>query len=138
MKLQRERTIVRKLREDSRKRIARVARETGIPRATINRWLKKQDVIAKFTVLPDFERLGYRFSALYFAGPKSNALKEFLERNRYVNNAYRIAGEYSYMFECIFSSVREMDRFERRLRRLRCGFRQHFIRREFGKEEFVP
>jgi DNA-binding Lrp family transcriptional regulator len=53
--------IINALRQDSNKPISRLSKEIGIPRATlqdrINK-LVKQGVIKKFTIIPDFGKLG--------------------------------------------------------------------------------
>lgn len=53
--------IINALRKDSNKPISRLSKEIGIPRATlqdrINK-LVKQGVIKRFTVIPDFAKLG--------------------------------------------------------------------------------
>lgn len=53
--------IINALRQDSNKPISRLSKEIGIPRATlqdrINK-LVKQGVIKKFTIVPDFGKLG--------------------------------------------------------------------------------
>lgn len=53
--------IINALRQDSNKPISRLSKEIGIPRATlqdrINK-LVKQGIIKKFTIIPDFGKLG--------------------------------------------------------------------------------
>lgn len=100
--------------------------------------MKKQKVVMKYTCLPDFEKLGFHFSVVYFVGHKSKALLSFIKGNSHVNNAYRISNCYSCMLECVFSKMEEIEKFEQELRSLKCGYRLHFITEEIMREGFMP
>ncbi|MBO3757827.1 MAG: Lrp/AsnC family transcriptional regulator [Thermoproteota archaeon] len=58
---EKDEVIISALRQDSNKPISRLSKEIGIPRATlqdrINK-LVKQGIIKKFTIIPDFGKLG--------------------------------------------------------------------------------
>lgn len=61
--------ILAKLREDSSRSLAEIARELGLPRPTVNyriQRLRKNGVIRRFTVLRDYRLLGQGLTTFVF------------------------------------------------------------------------
>ncbi len=119
-----DRRLVELLAEDSRKSIRDLARELGLAPSTVHARLKRlveSGVIKRFTVLPDYEVLGYNVTALILLqveGGKIVDTGELIARNPHVIMVYDITGDYDLAVIAKFRSVSELDGFLKEINRL--------------------
>jgi DNA-binding Lrp family transcriptional regulator len=108
--------ILHYLRQNSRTNLTTISRKTGIPVSTIFDKIKmyEQEFVHKFTVLLDFQKLGYnvRAKVLLKVDPQSrDKLRAYLMAHQSVNNLFRINNGYDFALECVFTSIREVEEF---------------------------
>ena len=80
-----ERKLIAELMRDSRRSDRELARAVGVSQPTISRAiakLKKDGVIREFTVIPDYEKLGYHLVAFTLVKNRTGITKEELENAR--------------------------------------------------------
>ena len=104
------------LRRDGRQTLTNLSRETRIPVSTIYDKLKEYDnsLISKNTVLLDFNKLGYftrATIAVRTLQKDREELREFLLKHRHVNSLYKINNGFDFMFDCIFTHMKELEEF---------------------------
>jgi DNA-binding Lrp family transcriptional regulator len=109
--------ILEALKENSRKSIKEIAKETGIPRTTVFdriKKLRKEKVIKKFTLIPDYERLG--LEAMAFILIEFNPVKGVSQRNvakeiaklKGVLEVHLISGEWDILVKARAKSMHEI------------------------------
>jgi len=119
-----DRRIVALLAQDSRKSIRDLARELGLAPSTVHARLRRlvaEGVIRRFTVLPDYEALGYGVTALILLqveGGKIIDIGEYIARDPHVIMVYDITGDYDLAVVAKFRSVSDLDRFLKSINRL--------------------
>src|SRR3989338_2235185 len=94
--------ILEELKRNSRASTVDISRKTGIPRVTVHERIKKlvdKEIIKKFTVIPDYKKLGNETSAFVVISYLPNKLiqKEVAEKIAKVPDVYEIhliAGEW--------------------------------------------
>ncbi|MBS3067885.1 Lrp/AsnC family transcriptional regulator [Candidatus Micrarchaeota archaeon] len=94
--------ILEELKRNSRASTVDISRKTGIPRVTVHERIKKlvdKEIIKKFTVIPDYKKLGNETSAFVLISYLPNKLiqKEVAEKIAKVPDVYEIhliAGEW--------------------------------------------
>lgn len=100
--------IMGELRKDSRSSTADVSRRTGIPRVTVHeriRRMKEKGVIRRFTVLPDYKKLGLNTTAFVLVSydPHSKftqrQLADKIARMDYVYEAHILAGDWDMLLK---------------------------------------
>lgn len=130
--------VISKLREDARSSILDIARSTNISRAIVFRKMRKIDkyYVKKYTVIPDFKRLGFEIRALFLVAGAGKRMRNFLLRNRHVNSATNISGGYSLMIDSIFRNLSELSAFEEKLGVYCTKRRVHFVVDEIKREAF--
>lgn len=104
--------IIKQLRNDARKSIAAISRETNTPVSTVYDRIKKlEKCIIKHTSLIDFSKLNHHVHIhLYLKGKEPGKLFEFLNSSKCLNNLRRVEG-YDFLAECIFPDMRGMHDF---------------------------
>jgi Lrp/AsnC family transcriptional regulator for asnA, asnC and gidA len=114
--------IISKLRSDARQPLTIISKELKIPVSTLYEKIKNFEgsVIRKYTIIPNYEKLGFSLRIIYFLNFKDNKienekLKEFLVNHPNVNSVFRISGNYNFVVDCIFKSVQEMHEFARKI-----------------------
>lgn len=104
------------LREDSRKKLTDISKNTRIPVSTLFDMLKilQESVIKKSTILLDFSALGYNAHAciLLKAGKEGKeALRKHLVIHPSVNSVFKINNEWDFLIETVHKDLRELDEF---------------------------
>lgn len=116
--------LVKLLARDSRRSIRELARELGMAGSTIHARLHKlveNGVIKRFTVLPDYEALGYSVTAvilLQVEGGKILDAGEYIAKDPRVIAVYDITGDYDLAVIAKFRSVNDLDSFVKKVNRL--------------------
>lgn len=120
--------ILDKLLEDSSKSLASIARELDLPRPTVNyriQRMRKNEVIRKFTVLRNHERLGRGMTTFVFvrhSPGEGTGVRELAERLSEFSSVYEshvITGEWDVLLKVRTDDLEEMgELLMERLRRV--------------------
>jgi DNA-binding Lrp family transcriptional regulator len=111
------------LRGDGRQKLAELYRSTGIPISTLFDKLgtfKKNNIIDKYTVLLDFEKIGFAIRAnlvIRAAPDTSEKLGSYLRTHGNVNNLWKINHGYDYMVEVILRNMNEVEEFTEKIQK---------------------
>lgn len=137
--------IILQLRNNARKRITSIARETNIPATTIYdkvRGHEKKGMIKKHAALLDFSKFGYPARAHFAVRVKKDSrkeLQEFLLGKPNINSLYRVNYGYDFLFEAVFKDLPDIEAFSEALEQnfdIEELKRFHVIE-ELKKEEFL-
>ncbi|HWG90298.1 MAG TPA: Lrp/AsnC family transcriptional regulator [Candidatus Thermoplasmatota archaeon] len=110
---EKDRLILKELREDAKKTTKTIAERTNIPRTTVHDRINKMEqsgIIRKFTVIPDYELVGEPTTAFVFvsynhtAGTNQRELAEELSKLEGVYEVHLISGDWD-----ILAKVRGRD-----------------------------
>lgn len=135
--------IMSHFRQNARKNLTKISRETGIPVSTIFDKLRKYNgsLIRKHTCLLDFSKLGYDVRVtLMLRIPKERReeVKSFLMARNDINTIYRINNGYDYLVEGIFKGMRDYQQFMERLDDFKIKSRNEFyVLDEIKREGFL-
>jgi len=105
------------LRENSREKLTTISKNTRIPISTLFDTLKELQenyIIKKSTVLLNYEKLGYRTTALIlFKVDKEQKQKfrDYLGNNSSVNTIFKVNNDYDLIVETVHKNIRELDNF---------------------------
>lgn len=85
------------LRENSRQKLKDICKSTKIPISTVYDILKrlKRDLIKKFTIIPNYYKLGYKTHAILILNPQiknKSRLQSYLLLHPTINNFYMVDG----------------------------------------------
>ena len=134
--------LLKHLRKNSRKSLAKVGEEADIPVSTLFDALKRLEsgVIKKHVSLLDFNKMGYHIKVnITMSARNKNGLKEFLIRDERVNNLYCLTNDYHFFAECIFKDLKEAEDFKEKLKEFGINqLHENFVLEEIKKEEFLP
>ncbi len=108
------------LRQNSRLSLTEMSRKTNIPVSTIYERLRSYygDIIKRYTVLLDFNKLGYGIRVSIFLKVANNnreKLLRYLEQQQQINNAYRISHGFDILCDAIFTDIGSAEEFTRDL-----------------------
>ena len=139
----RELLILTHLRADSRKSLAMISRETGIPISTIFDKVNKlgKSTISKYSPLLDFQKLGFGIRinfALKANDKKKQELKDFLLKNKNVNSILRLNNGFDFFIDVVLKNMKELEEFYDNLRKFKIKKKKEFfIIEDLKKEEFL-
>lgn len=117
--------LVKLLAQDSRLSIRMLARELGLAPSTIHSRLRKlmeTGLIKRFTVAPDYEKLGFSLTALILLqveGEKILDVGEYIARDPRVMQVYDITGDYDLAVVAKFRNIDELDSFIKTVNRMK-------------------
>jgi len=135
--------ILTHLRADSRKSLAMISRETGIPISTIFDKVNKlgKSTISKYSPLLDFQKLGFGIKinfVLKAHDKKKQELKDFLLTNKNVNSILRLNNEFDFFIEMVFRDMKGLEEFSESLEKFKIKKKKEFfIIEDLKKEEFL-
>lgn len=130
-------------RNNARKPLTRISRETHIPVSTIFDKLKayEKELIKKYTTLIDFKKVGFDIHALMlFKVDKASkqSFQEFIMRHHRVNNVFRVNNDYDFVVEAVFKDMADYQDFIDRTDSFDVHERKDFfIVREITRESFL-
>lgn len=140
MMKEKELILLKHLRQDSRRSLAQISKETNIPVSTLFEILKKLEskAILKHVSLIDFSRLGYSLKVNFAISSKQKQeLKEFLMQCFNVNSLSSLINGYDFYAECIFKDLKEISKFKEKLEQFEIkNLEETFIVDEVKKEGF--
>ncbi|MFH1065793.1 MAG: Lrp/AsnC family transcriptional regulator [Nanoarchaeota archaeon] len=128
--------VLRLLRKDAGCSMKRMALSTNASRDSVRRaFIGARKNVKKFTILPDFRKLGFEVHAMFLLEPRTIRLIKFLKRDLNVNSVFGARGDYSVIAYAIFRDMNKFADFDERVSRLCEGKRIHFIVEEVKQED---
>jgi len=108
--------IMSHLRNNARKNLTCISKETRIPISTLFNRLKnfESHFIKKHTAILDFSKLGYGAVAKIMIKVKKNhkiELASYLQKNPNINSLVKITNGYDFFVEGVFESIFELEDF---------------------------
>ncbi len=138
---EKELCLIKHLREDGRKSLTDISKETEIPVSTLFTVLRKleEEIIAKHTSLLDFSKIGYSIKTHFvLSSDNKKELKKYLMSNKHVNTLQSLMNDSDFYVECIFKDMAEMSDFKEDLNKKNAKINQeNFVVDEIKREEFV-
>jgi len=135
--------ILTHLRADSRKSLAMISRETGIPISTIFDKVNKlgKSTISKYSPLLDFQKLGFGLRVNFVLkanDKKKQELKNFLLTNKNVNSMLRLNNDFDFFVEAVFRDMKGLEEFSESLGKFKIKKKKEFfVIEDLKKEEFL-
>ncbi|MBN1645501.1 Lrp/AsnC family transcriptional regulator [Candidatus Woesearchaeota archaeon] len=113
---QKDRTILKTLRNNARTSLTDLSNKHGIPVSTVYERVTRSipDVVHKFTARLDFAELGFNNRVIMVLSSKLNKrenLLKVLETARETNNLVRLAGGSDFYCEAVFRNMKELEDF---------------------------
>ncbi|MBT3406606.1 Lrp/AsnC family transcriptional regulator [Candidatus Woesearchaeota archaeon] len=140
---QKELLIMSHLRENSRKNLTKISKETKIAVSTIFDKIKKYEggIIKKHTCILDFTKLGFDVRVkmiLKCPRPNRDEIQEFLVRHPRVNSVYKINNGYDFLIEGIFRHMKDLSEFTEKLDGYKVKDRhEYFVLEDLKIESFL-
>lgn len=138
---EKELILLQHLRQNSRKSLAKISKETNIPISTLFDTLKglESNIITKHVSLLDFSKLGYSLKANFAIRSKQKQrLKEFLMQNQNVNSLFSLINGFDFYAECVFRDLKQLIEFREQVENYDIKkLEETFIVDEIKKEGFV-
>ena len=136
--------IISHLRQDGRKRLTEISKDTGIPVSTIFEKIRRKtgNYVSRHTCLIDFPRLGMNARAqiaLKTVPTQRQELRDYLQKKISVNSLYKINNGYDYLIDVIFSKLKELEEFLEELEEYFKIRTKHvfYVIEEITREEFL-
>ena len=133
--------IIRCLRENSRESLTNMSKKIGAPVSTIYDRVKciENKFVKKHTSLIDFEKMGFLLRAnILMKSIDKNEVNEFILRNKNINSAFELRGNFDFFLDCIFKDRSDFNSFMDRILSLPLHSKEmYFITGEIKREEFL-
>ena len=128
------------LRKNGRAKLSVIHRATKIPVTTVFERLKKftSEYVDKYAVLLDWQKAGFgiRVVGVVKANNHKTKVQDFLLENKNINSLSRINNNFNFLFEAIFSTIKELEDFNEELCSIKAKTKIFFIV-ETIREEFL-
>jgi DNA-binding Lrp family transcriptional regulator len=138
---EKELVLLKHLRQNSRRSIADLSKETKIPLSTLFDVLRRveSDYVVKYTSLIDFSKIGYGLRVNFIIkSRKKKELNEFLMKNPNVNSLCSLSGDSDLYAECVFKEMKEVIEFRENIQNIGIEkINEIFVVEEVKKEGFV-
>lgn len=135
-----EAMLLSHLRENSRKSLAVISKETGIPASTLFEMLKRleQNVIHKHVTLMDFSKIGYNVKVHFVVGSKNRQeLKDYLVGHENINSLSSIATGQDFFCEGVFKNLKDWSEFKEKVEEIGINkFEENYVLDEVKREGF--
>ncbi len=135
--------VLSHLRQNSRKNLTKISKQTGIPVSTLFDKLRKyqQGVITKQTVLLDFQKLGFDVKVktlLKIAKDQKQELTNHLINSPSVNSISSVTGGFDLLIEAIFRNLKELEIFSDQLEQFNIKKKEEFfVVEDIKRESFL-
>ncbi len=136
--------ILSYLRKNSRERLTKISKKTGVPVSTIFDRMRMHysGLIQKYTTLINFQVLGFNSKAciiLKIDRDQRENLKEFISQSQCINSAYKINNGYDFFIEVISKNMRELEDFVEQLEEKFIIREKHvfYIVEDIKREDFL-
>lgn len=136
---EKELLILSHLRQNSRKSVSQISRETKIPATTVydivDR-LHRKGIIERDVAIIDFAELGFGFRmSLAVKAKNKEGLLSFLMTNKSVNSLCRVSEGFDYLVDLVFRNIAEYELFKEDISRYGLTrLNEHHIIEEVKKE----
>ncbi|AEM39821.1 transcriptional regulator, AsnC family [Pyrolobus fumarii 1A] len=116
--------LLQLLASNSRASLRELSRDLGVAVSTVHTRIQKlirEGVVRRFTIQPDYERLGYPITAVILVVVEGGRIEEVAERLREEPNliaVYDVTGDYDLVLIGKFRSMSELNAFIKRLNRM--------------------
>ena len=116
--------LLKLLSQNSRASLRELARSLGVAVSTVHMRLQKlirEGLIKRFTIIPDYERLGYPITAVILVSVEGGAIEEVASRLREEHNliaVYDVTGDYDLVLVGKFRSMSDLNSFLKRLNKM--------------------
>ncbi|MBC8444467.1 Lrp/AsnC family transcriptional regulator [Candidatus Woesearchaeota archaeon] len=140
---EKELIILSHLRQNARKNLTKISRQTGIPVSTLFDKLRKyqQGIITKQTVLLDFSKLGFDVKVktlLKIAKDQKQELTTYLINSPSVNSISSVTGGFDLLIEAIFRNLKELELFSDQLEGFNIKKKEEFfVVEDIKRESFL-
>ena len=109
-----KRTFLQHLREDARKKLTSISKETNIPISTLFDFLQELQgtLFTRSTVLLNYPQLGYHAQAYIFVRVRPECkekLRKHLLTQSNVNTVHKINNGWDFVVETIHKNIKELD-----------------------------
>ena len=138
-----EYAILSHLRQNSRKNLTAISKNTGIPVSTIFDRIKKYEssIIRKHTSLIDFGKLGYDVQVQLLIKVKPDKrmdVQEHLMKSHLVNSVHKINNGFDFIVEMLFKSMNQYHEFNEDLEKMGLQKKhEFFVLKELKRECFM-
>lgn len=134
--------ILKHLRKNARKSLAKLSREEGIPVSTIFSKVSRLEssFIKKNTSLLDFPKMGYGLTTFMLIKLKDSSRKEvigFLSNHPNTNRLSKINNGFDLFIESIFENMKSYNNFIENLNQFNIKNHVFFAIEELKKEDFL-
>ncbi len=136
--------ILCNLRRNARETLTKISKKTNIPVSTIFEKLKayRNEGLVRYTTIINFNKLGFDIKAnvmIRVPKEKRKETKEYLIKHQNINSVLKINNGFDFLFECIFTSIKELEDFLEMLEeRFNIEEKQvYYVVEEIKKEEFM-
>lgn len=140
MLTEKEAILLKHLRQNSRKSLTEISKETNIPVSTLFDTLKKLEskAILKHVSILDFLKIGFGLKINFAIKSKQKQkLMDFLIKDKNVNSLSSLAEDYDLYAECIFKDLKDVIEFKEGLEQFEIdNIDEIFIIDEIKKEGF--
>ena len=114
-----ELSILMNMRQDGRRTLTQISKNTGVPISTVYDRIRTHidGLIHKNCCLIDFSKLGLGCRVnivLKVKRDDRSAVKDFLLKHHSVNNVWKINNGYDFLADCVFRHVKEVEDFVER------------------------
>ena len=116
--------LLKLLARNSRASLRELARSLGVAVSTVHARLQRlmrEGLIKRFTIVPDYERLGYPITAVILVSVEGGAIEEVATRLAEEPNliaVYDVTGDYDIILVGKFRSMSELNLFLKRLNKM--------------------
>ena len=135
--------ILSHLRQNARKSLTEIFRQTGVPVSTLFDKLKKYEkgLIKKNTVLLNFNKLGFGVRVkilLKAAKDQKENLRIHLVNSHNVNSVSSVTNGFDFLIEALFRNLKDMQQFSDNIEQFNLTKKEEFfIIEEFKSESFL-
>lgn len=103
--------VMRHLRQNARKNVTDISKETGIPPSTIYDKLKsKYRPFQKFIAIVDFSKIGFNsrnFILVKILDRKRDEFENYLTQHQNINNVFKMKHGHDYLIETLFNNQQD-------------------------------
>ena len=116
--------LLKLLARNSRASLRELAKSLGVAVSTVHARLQRlmrEGLIKRFTIVPDYERLGYPITAVILVSVEGGAIEEVASRLAEEPNliaVYDVTGDYDIILVGKFRSMSELNLFLKRLNKM--------------------
>ncbi|MBU0535647.1 MAG: Lrp/AsnC family transcriptional regulator [Nanoarchaeota archaeon] len=134
--------IISHLRQNARKNLTSISKQTGIPVSTIFDRIKRYNgqMIIKHTALLDFAKLGFDMRVtIVLKVPKETRqeVQNYLMKVEHVNSMFRINNGYDFLVDALFRNMKEVNDLMEELDQFKVKKECYYVLEDLKREAFM-